>query len=88
MESAIESKDAPSTLIFSRQALAFQKRDAATIANISKGGYILKDTAGTPDVIVIATGSEVDLAMKAADASSKKVRVVSMPCVEVIRSTG
>lgn len=83
---AIESKDAPSVLIFSRQNLAFQKRDAATIANISKGGYILKDTAGTPDVIVIATGSEVDLAMKAADASSKKVRVVSMPCVELFEA--
>ena len=80
---AIESKNAPSTLIFSRQNLAFQKRDAATIANISKGGYILKDTDGTPDVIVIATGSEVDLAMKAAEASSKNVRVVSMPCVEL-----
>ncbi len=83
---AIESKDAPSILIFSRQGLAFQKRDAATIANISKGGYILKDTDGTPDVIVIATGSEVDLAMKAAEASSKKVRVVSMPCVELFEA--
>ena len=83
---AIESKDAPSTLIFSRQNLAFQQRDAATIANIEKGGYVLKDTDGTPDVIVIATGSEVDLAMKAADASSKKVRVVSMPCVEAFEA--
>lgn len=81
--SAIESKDGPSTLIFSRQGLAFQKRDDATIANIAKGGYILKDTDGTPDVIVMATGSEVDLAMQAADASAKKVRVVSMPCVEI-----
>jgi len=80
---AIESKDAPSTLIFSRQGLAFQKRDAAQIANIEKGGYILKDTDGTPDVIVMATGSEVALAMDAAEASSKKVRVVSMPCVEL-----
>lgn len=80
---AIESKDAPSTLIFSRQNLAFQTRDAAQIANIEKGGYVLKDTDGTPDAIVMATGSEVDLAMKAADASSKKVRVVSMPCVEI-----
>jgi transketolase len=82
-KSAIESKDGPSTLIFSRQNLAFQKRDDATIANIEKGGYILKDTDGTPDVIVMATGSEVDLAMQAAEASSKKVRVVSMPCVEI-----
>ena len=81
--SAIESKDGPSTLIFSRQGLAFQKRDDATIANIAKGGYILKDSDGTPDVIVMATGSEVDLAMQAAEASSKNVRVVSMPCVEI-----
>ncbi|HHJ34389.1 MAG TPA: transketolase [Gammaproteobacteria bacterium] len=85
-KAAIESKDAPSTLIFSRQNLAFQKRDDATIANIAKGGYILKDTDGTPDVIVIATGSEVDLAMKAADASGKNVRVVSMPCVEIFEA--
>lgn len=83
---AIESKDAPSTLIFSRQNLAFQKRDAAQIANIEKGGYILKDTDGTPDAIVIATGSEVDLAMQAAEASSKNVRVVSMPCVEIFEA--
>ena len=89
VETAVSWKDAiinkarPSTLIFSRQGLAFQQRDAATIANIAKGGYILKDTDGTPDAIVIATGSEVALAMEAAANSSKKVRVVSMPCVEV-----
>ncbi len=85
-KSAIESKDAPSILIFSRQNLAFQKRDDATIANIAKGGYVLKDTDGTPDVIVMATGSEVDLAMKAAEASAKKVRVVSMPCVDIFEA--
>lgn len=83
---AIESKDAPSCLIFSRQGLPFQKRDDATIANIEKGGYILKDSDGTPDVIVIATGSEVGLAMDAAEASSKNVRVVSMPCVEAFEA--
>ncbi len=83
---AIASKDAPTTLIFSRQNLPFQQRDDATIANIEKGGYILKDTDGTPDVIVIATGSEVALAMDAAAASDKKVRVVSMPCVEVFEA--
>jgi len=80
---AIANKTRPSTLVFSRQNLPFQQRDAATIANVAKGGYILKDTDGTPDAIVIATGSEVSLAMEAAEASSKKVRVVSMPCVEV-----
>ena len=79
---AIESNDGPSILIFSRQSLAFQQRDAETIANIAKGGYVLKDTDGTPDVIVIATGSEVALAVEAAKASNKNVRVVSMPCVE------
>jgi len=83
---AIINKQRPSILIFSRQGLAFQERDAATIANVAKGGYILKDTDGTPDAIVIATGSEVALAMEAAAASSKKVRVVSMPCVEVFEA--
>ncbi len=83
---AIMNKTRPSTLIFSRQGLAFQQRDAATIANVAKGGYVLKDTDGTPDAIVIATGSEVAVAMEAAEASSKKVRVVSMPCVEVFEA--
>jgi transketolase len=73
----------PSCLIFSRQNLKFQQRTPEQIANIEKGGYILKDTDGTPDVIVIATGSEVELAMEAAAKSDKKVRVVSMPCTDV-----
>ena len=79
---AIE-KRGPTCLIFTRQGLPFQQRDEATIANVAKGGYILKDTDGIPDVIVIATGSEVAIAMEAAAASSKKVRVVSMPSVDV-----
>ena len=79
---AIERKTGPSTLIYSRQNLAHQERTAEQIANIEKGGYILVDTDGTPDVIVIATGSEVDLAVKAAAASDKKVCVVSMPSVD------
>lgn len=79
---AIEYKG-PSCLIFSRQNLKFQTRTPEQIANIAKGGYILKDTDGTPDVIVIATGSEVDLAMQAAAQSDKKVRVVSMPSTDV-----
>ena len=81
-KAAIERKDGPSTLIFSRQNLAHQNRTDAQIADIAKGGYILKDSDGTPDVIVIATGSEVDLAMQAAEASDKNVRVVSMPSVD------
>lgn len=83
---AIEYKNGPSCLIFSRQGLAFQQRDAATIANVAKGGYILKDTDGTPDAIVIATGSEVGIAVEAAAKSDKKVRVVSMPSVDVFEA--
>lgn len=83
---AVERKDGPSCLIFTRQGLPFQKRDAAQIENINKGGYILKDCDGIPDAIVIATGSEVAIAMDAAKASSKKVRVVSMPSVDVFEA--
>lgn len=77
---AIERKDGPSTLIFSRQGLPHQTRTEAQIADIAKGGYILKDCDGAPDAVIIATGSEVALAMGAAEAmSDKKIRVVSMP---------
>ena len=77
---AIERKEGPSTLIFSRQALAHQTRTADQIADIAKGGYILQDCDGTPDAIIIGTGSEVELATGAAAAmSGKKIRVVSMP---------
>jgi len=78
-KAAVEKKDGPSCLIFSRQGLAHQQRSDAQIANIAKGGYVISDCDGTPDAIVIATGSEVDIAVKAAADSSKKVRVVSMP---------
>lgn len=76
---AIQNQAGPSSLIFSRQNLKHQTRTDAQIKAIECGGYILKDCEGTPDVIVIATGSEVELAMSAAAASDKKVRVVSMP---------
>ena len=82
-QAAIERQEGPSCLIFSRQNLAHQTRDAQQLANIERGGYILKDCAGTPDAIVIATGSEVDLAVQAAAQSGKKVRVVSMPSTDV-----
>ncbi len=85
-KSAIEHKTGPSCLIFSRQNLKHQDRTAEQIANIAKGGYVLKDTDGTPDVIVIATGSEVELAMQAAVQSDKKVRVVSMPSVNTFEA--
>lgn len=84
---AIERKDGPSTLIFSRQNLPFQKRDAATIKLIDKGGYILSEAeSGRPQVILIATGSEVGLAMQTQAALAKegvKSRVVSMPCTSI-----
>jgi len=80
---AVEKNDGPSCLIFSRQGLPFQARDAAQIANISRGGYVLRDCDGTPDVIVIATGSEIGISVEAAEASNRKVRVVSMPCTSV-----
>ena len=80
---AIEKTDGPTCLAFTRQGVPFQSRDATQIANIERGGYVLRDCDGTPDVIVIATGSEVGIAVEAADASSKKVRVVSMPCTSM-----
>ncbi|EHK0749336.1 transketolase [Vibrio parahaemolyticus] len=82
---AIERQDAPTALIFSRQNLAQQPRSAEQVADIAKGGYILKDSDGKPELILIATGSEVELAVKAAEqltAEGKKVRVVSMPSTD------
>ena len=82
---AVERADGPSSLIFSRQNLPHQSRSDDQIAAISKGGYILQDCAGTPDLILIATGSEVELAISSAEAltaEGKVVRVVSMPSTE------
>jgi transketolase len=82
---AVERADGPSSLIFSRQNLPHQSRSDDQIAAISKGGYILQDCAGTPDLILIATGSEVELAISSAEAltaEGKAVRVVSMPSTE------
>ncbi len=84
---AIERKDGPSTLIFSRQGLPHQERTDAQIADIAKGGYILRDCDGTPDAIILATGSEVALATGAADElAGKKIRVVSMPSVDAFEA--
>ncbi len=84
---SIERKDGPSTLIFSRQNLPFQKRNAATIKLIDRGGYILSEASdGKPQAIIIATGSEIGLAMSAQQAlaeSGISVRVVSMPCTSL-----
>ncbi|WP_444910981.1 transketolase [Microbulbifer sp. TRSA005] len=80
---AIARKNGPSTLVFSRQGLAPQPRNAAQLAQVEKGGYVLSDCDGTPEAIIIATGSEVELAMAAQEKlGGKKVRVVSMPCAE------
>lgn len=84
--SAIERTDGPAALIFSRQGLAPQARDAQQLKDVARGGYVLKDCAGTPDLILIATGSEVELAVEAAaklTEQGKAVRVVSMPCTEI-----
>ncbi|EPT9250941.1 TPA: transketolase [Photobacterium damselae] len=83
---AIERKDGPTALIFSRQNLAQQERDAQQLADITKGGYVLKDCDGKPELILIATGSEVELATEAyalLTAEGRKVRVVSMPATDV-----
>ncbi|WP_315568956.1 transketolase [Haemophilus parahaemolyticus] len=85
-KAAVERHDGPSALIFTRQNLQQQNRTAEQLANVARGGYVLKDAAGTPDLILIATGSEVELAVKAAEvleAEGKKVRVVSMPSTNV-----
>jgi transketolase len=83
---AIERKNGPSTLALTRQALPPQTRTDQQIANIRRGGYVLKDSEGTPDVILIATGSEVAIAVEAAgllQQNGKRVRVVSMPSTNV-----
>ncbi len=85
-KAAIERRDGPAALVFSRQGLPHQDRDAQQIADISRGGYILRNCTGQPDAILIATGSEVHLAMEAAErlqSAGKQVRVVSMPCTEL-----
>ena len=85
-KSAILRDNGPSALIFSRQGLPHQDRTADQVADIARGGYVLKDCAGTPDAILIATGSEVALAVAAAETlgtAGRKIRVVSMPCTEL-----
>ncbi|MBB3211171.1 transketolase [Herbaspirillum sp. Sphag1AN] len=82
---SIKRNDGPSTLIFSRQNLPYQERTAAQVEDIKRGGYVLRDA---PDarVILMATGSEIELAVKAADALAQEgiaARIVSMPCTDV-----
>ncbi len=83
---AIERKDGPTSLVLTRQGLPQQARSAAQVANAARGGYVLKDTEGKPDIVLIATGSEVALAMSAAEAllgDDIAARVVSMPSTDV-----
>ena len=83
---AIERKNGPSALIFSRQNLPHQARTEQQLADVARGGYVLKDCDGEPELILISTGSEVGLAVQAFDAltaQGRKVRVVSMPSTNV-----
>ena len=83
---AVQSSKTPSALVFSRQGMQQQERNDDQLTNIARGGYVLKDSDGEPDVILIATGSEVDLAVNAFEQLTEeghKVRVVSMPSTNV-----
>ena len=85
-KAAIEHREGPSCLVFSRQGLKHQTRSAEQIEAIARGGYILRDCEATPDVIIIATGSEVELAIAACESEAlenENIRVVSMPCTAV-----
>ena len=86
---ALENETGPTSLVLTRQGLPHQQRDAEQIAAVARGGYVLKDCDGTPNIILIATGSEVEIAMSAADvlvADGTKVRVVSMPSTDVFNA--
>jgi transketolase len=83
---AVERANGPSSLLFSRQNVPFQKRDGATAANICRGGYVLSESTGKPQAVIIATGSEVALAIGAQKSLADQgiqVRVVSMPSTNV-----
>ncbi|GAA4090820.1 transketolase [Zhongshania borealis] len=88
-KAALERADGPSALIFTRQGLPHQQRDAEQLANVARGAYVLSDCEGEAEAIIIATGSEVKLAMAAQQvlaAKGKKIRVVSMPSTDVFDS--
>jgi transketolase len=81
----VEHENGPSLLIITRQGLPQMQRDATALENVRRGGYVLLDCSAVPQCIVMATGSEVSLALEAvqqAQAQGKRVRLVSMPCTE------
>ncbi|MDZ7811107.1 MAG: transketolase C-terminal domain-containing protein [Arhodomonas sp.] len=88
-QAALERRDGPTALALTRQKTVHQPRGEAQLADIRRGGYVLRDCDGTPEAIVIGTGSEVGLAMEAAEqleAEGRRVRVVSMPSVDTFEA--
>ncbi|MEW5774929.1 MAG: transketolase [Thermodesulfobacteriota bacterium] len=88
-KAAVERRRGPTCLVLSRQALPHQTRSPQQTAEAARGGYVLRDCAGTPDAILVATGSEVALAVEAAESltrAGRRVRVVSMPCRDVFEA--
>jgi transketolase len=82
----IENETGPTSLVLTRQGLPHQERTTDQLQNVARGGYVLKECDGSPDILLIATGSEVELAVNAADALADdgvKARVVSMPSTDV-----
>ena len=87
--SAIERRDGPSSLLLSRQNLPFQPRSSEQVSAIARGGYVLAEASDAPRAVIIATGSEVSLAITAQQALAAEgiaVRVVSMPCTQLFDS--
>jgi len=88
-KAALERQSGPTALVFSRQGLPHLQRDDAQVEAIAKGGYVLKDCAGVPEAIIIATGSEVSISLAATEAlqaDGLAVRLVSMPSVDAFES--
>jgi transketolase len=88
-KAALERQDGPSCLLLTRQSLAHQHRSEAALENMSRGGYVLKEEEGQLEGIIVATGSEVEIAVQAArmlEDKGRSVRVVSMPCVEIFEA--
>jgi transketolase len=86
---ALQRRDGPTSLVFSRQGLPHQSRQPEQVEAIARGAYVLRETEGAPEAIVIATGSEVALAVAAAEqlaVEDRRIRVVSMPCPEVFEA--